>query len=407
VPAADSYSLLAREPGYARFVVAATTARVADEMFSVGIVLLVLEQTGSATYAGALVAAITFPSLVTGPLLGAWLDLRGRRKRLMIIDQALAGSALGFLALGVGHVPPAATIAVALVAGLTWPLSFGGFTSLIPAIVRPEFLPRANALEATSLNVALIAGPLLAGAIAAAAGPQTAVLTEAGLTLATLGLLIGFDALDSGPVRAGGTLLGVARDGLRTILITPALRGTTVAGMFSLFGIGFLAVGFPVFCSERLDVERSAAGLLWAAFAVGSTVGALGLVRLQRRLPPERIVVAGLVAFGTLMLPLPLAASLPVALVLVAVAAVADGPALTATFAVRQDWAPPDLQGQIFTTGAAMKVGSFALGSATGGALVAGVGPSGTLLATAGVVLLGAAAGHLAGRGRVPARAPA
>ena len=403
MPAAPSYSRLAREPGYPRFVAAATMARIADEMFSVGIVLLTLERTGSAALAGAIVGAITFPSLVTGPLLGAWLDLHGRRRALMMLDQALASGALAFLAFGIGNVPGGVAIAVALVAGLTWPLSFGGFTSLIPAIVRPEYLPRANALEATSLNVALIAGPLLAGAIAATAGPQAAVLTEAGLTFATLGLLAGFEALDRGPTRSAGSLVEVAREGLRTIVVTPALRGTTVAGMVSLFGVGFLAVGFPYFCSEELGVERSASGLLWAAFAVGSTIGALALVGVQRRYEPQRVVLLGLVAFGALMLPLPLAGTLPVALVLVAVAALADGPALSATFAVRQNWAPADLHGQIFTTAAAMKVGSFALGSAAGGALVTGIGAGGTLLAAAGVNLLAALAGHVAGRGRVPA----
>ena len=66
---------------------AATLARVSDEMFSVGVVLLVLDRTGSAGLAGATVAAITLPSLMTGPLLGAWLDLTGRRRWLMVFDQ--------------------------------------------------------------------------------------------------------------------------------------------------------------------------------------------------------------------------------------------------------------------------------------------------------------------------------
>ena len=66
---------------------AATLARVSDEMFSVGVVLLVLDRTGSAGLAGATVAAITLPSLISGPLLGAWLDLTGRRRTLMVIDQ--------------------------------------------------------------------------------------------------------------------------------------------------------------------------------------------------------------------------------------------------------------------------------------------------------------------------------
>jgi MFS family permease len=367
-------------------------------MFSVGVVLLTLERTGSAALAGAIVGAITFPSLVTAPLLGAWLDLHGRRKALMMLDQGVAGFALIFLAFGIGHVPSVAVVAVALLAGLTWPLSFGGFTSLIPVLVSDELLPRANALEATSLNLALIVGPLLAGAISAAASPQAAVLTEAGLTLSTLLLLVGFHALDHGPTRDAGSLLEVARDGLRELVRVPALRGTTAAGMLSLVGAGFLTVAFPLFCEQHLDASRSASGLLWAAVALGSTVGALAFVGVQQRRPPQQVVIVSLLVYGVLMLPWPLAASLPVALVLVAVASIAEGPSLSATFAVRQDWAPADLQGQIFTTAAGMKVGSFALGSAIAGPLVTGIGSAATLLTAAGLNFVAAAAGALTGR---------
>jgi predicted MFS family arabinose efflux permease len=363
------------------------------------VVLLTLERTGSVVLAGVMVGAITFPSLITAPLLGGWLDLHGRRRALMMLDQVLAGGAVTFLALGIGNVPDVAVVAVALLAGLTWPLSFGGFTSLIPAIVSDDLLPRANALEATSLNMALIAGPLLAGGLAAAFSPETAVLTEAALTFAVLFLLIGFEALDSGPKRDAGSLLEVVRDGLRVLLSSPALRGTTLAGMISLIGPGMLAVAFPLWCSRELGVEESAAGLLWAAFAVGSTVGALALVGVQRRYPPQRVVLIGLGLFGVLMLTWPLAASLPAAIALVAVATFADGPALSATFAVRQEWAPRDLQGQIFTTAAGMKVGCFALGSATAGPLIHGLGVEGTLVVAAALNFVAVLGGWLAGRG--------
>ena len=95
----------ARQPGYPLFISAATLARVADEMFSVGVVLLVLDRTDSPALAGATVAAVTLPSLVTGPLLGAWMDLTGRRRSLMVFDQlAIAASVLGILLLA-GNVP--------------------------------------------------------------------------------------------------------------------------------------------------------------------------------------------------------------------------------------------------------------------------------------------------------------
>jgi MFS family permease len=405
--AATGFGRLAGEPGYLRFVGAATFARVADEMFSVGVVLLALERTGSATVAGFLVAAITLPSLVTAPLLGAWLDLRGRRKALMMLDQALAAAALVAIALLLGHAPDALLVAVTFLAGLTWPLSFGGFTSLIPVLVPDELLPRANAVEATSFNVALIAGPLLAGAIAGIAGPEAAVLTEAALTLFTLVLLVRFDALDSGPVRRADSLMRVVRDGLRSLVEVPELLGVTVAGALGLAGVGFLTVAFPFFCVEHLHASRNASGALWAAFALGSTIGALALIQLQRRYKAHNVVLVSMVVFGVAMLPWVLAGSLTVAVALVVIGSVADGPGLAATFAVRQDWAPRDLQGQIFTTAGGVKVGCFALGAAAAGPLVTGIGSTGAILASAGMSLVGAAVGWALTRGSARARRPA
>src|SRR5258705_9034285 len=96
---------LRREPGYPLFWATATVTRLADEMMSVGVVLLVLERTGSAALAGATVAAVTLPSIVTGPLLGAWLDRTSSRRRLMMLDQVLAALSLVSIALLAGNAP--------------------------------------------------------------------------------------------------------------------------------------------------------------------------------------------------------------------------------------------------------------------------------------------------------------
>ena len=157
---------------------------------------------------------------------------------------------------------------------------------------------------------------------------------EAGLALAALALIVRIPGLDSPPERADErTLWSIAADGLRQIVLVPQLRGVTAAAAIGLGGLGLLTVAFPLFAVDHLGVERSAAGYMWAAFAVGSTLGALSLVRIQRRFPPERIVLTGYAVFGLLMLSWPLAGSLPVFLALVSLAALVDGPALAAQFA--------------------------------------------------------------------------
>jgi MFS family permease len=390
----DSLRRLRAQPGYLGFVSAATLARVSDEMFAVGVVLLVLDRTGSAALAGATVAAITFPSLVSGPLLGAWLDLTGRRRSLMVIDQIVIASVLVALVLLVGNAPNWLIPLVVLPAGITYPLSFGGFTSMIPSLVPGELLPPANALETTSFNAALVTGPALAGTLSGAITPATPLIVEAALALAALALIVRIPGLDRAPEHAPErTLWSVAGDGLRTIVAVPALRAVTATAAFGMMGLGLLTVAFPLFAVEHLGVERSAAGFMWAAFAVGSTLGALSLVRMQRRFPSERIVFTGYALFGLLMLTWPLAEVLPLFLALIALAALADGPALAAQFAVRQHHVPPSLYGQVFTTAVGLKVGSLALGAAVAGAVVTGLGSAEAIMLAATMQLVGSVVG--------------
>src|SRR3954447_5762434 len=73
-----------RTPGLAVLFTASTTARLANESARVALVLLVLDRTGSPALAGALVAALTLPALVTGPLLGAWLDRTSHRRAAFV-----------------------------------------------------------------------------------------------------------------------------------------------------------------------------------------------------------------------------------------------------------------------------------------------------------------------------------
>jgi predicted MFS family arabinose efflux permease len=308
----------------------------------------------------------------------------------------------------VGRVADPLVIVVVLCAGLTWPLSFGGFTSLIPTIVPERLLIPANAIEATTLNLALIVGPAIAGTISAVWSPAAALATEAALTLLAGILILGLPALDRTPTRRAASLWQVVGDGLRLLVTDRPLRGITLAGAMSMVGVGLLIVAFPFLAGDALGVGRNQAGDLWAALAFGSTMGALGLIRLQRRWASERIVLWALAIFGVLMLSWPLAQSLPVALVLVAIAGIADGPGLAATFAVRQQTVPRDLQGQVFTTAAGLKVGCFALGSALGGPIVSGLGARPAIVIAAGIQLVAAVAGFAAMRGRAgaPAASP-
>jgi predicted MFS family arabinose efflux permease len=393
-----TFARLRTQPGYPLFFTTATITRFADDMFAVGTVLLVLDRTGSAPLAGAVVAAVTFPSIVTGPVLGAWLDRARSRRRIMIFDQVLAASTLVALVALAGRAPDWTLPLVAVCAGVTWPLSFGGFTSLIPTLVSEDLLAPANAFEATSFNMAIIAGPALAGAISATAGPDVSLLVEAALTVGAIAMIARIPALDRPTTQPASRPLGdIVRAGLRHVASVAPLRSVTVGGAISLGGLGLLTVAFPFFV-DALGHDRSGAGFLWAAFAAGSTFGAIALVRLQTIVRPHVLVFVAIASLGSLMLLWPLAQTLPVAMALILLAGLVDGPGFSAQFAVRQRHTPRELYGQVFTTAASLKVGSYAVGAAFAGPAVVALGARGTLVLAACIQFVAVAVGFTLAR---------
>src|SRR5204862_411344 len=139
--------------------------------------------------AGATIAAATLPGMLSGPVIGAWLDRTGRRSLIYKVDRLLLGAVLLAILAAAGHTANFVVPLLAFITGLTLPVTVTGFTSMIPLIVEEEILPSANAVEAASLNVALIGGPALAGIVAAGAGPPAAIVVEVALTLVALVLI--------------------------------------------------------------------------------------------------------------------------------------------------------------------------------------------------------------------------
>lgn len=359
-------------------------------------VLLALARTHDASVAGLVVTGYTLPALASGPLLGAWLDrTRRRRAALAANELVLAASMLGLVG-ALGRAPTAVCVAIAAAAGITLPLTSAGFTSLIPHLVPPGRLGRANTLDAVSFNATAVLGPAVAGTVAAAVSPAAATLTTAVIALAAVPATLALRMPPTlGADHAAAGVLATARAGLRQMARTPPLRGGTVTTVGAQFAQGIFAVGLPLF-AVHLGHSSSAGGALYAALEVGGIAGALAAGWSMARRPPEWVIIAYTALFGVGIVTWPLAHTLPVATVLVAAAGVLSGPVLVATFALRQRHAPGNLLAQVSTTGASLKIGAYALGAAAGGWLVPVAGAVWALVVVAALHLASALAGRLA-----------
>ncbi|MBV8941825.1 MAG: MFS transporter [Solirubrobacterales bacterium] len=382
-PDTGTWAGLIRHPGYARYFVAVALARVPTTMWAVAVALLVLERTGNLSLVGITVAAGSLPAALTGPLLGAWLDITRSRRVLIALDQLTAIAALVGILLVAGHGPNWALPALGVAYGLTSPLSMGAFRSVLPELVGADLLPKANTMEATSINLAYIVGPAAAGAIAGVAGAATAVEVQIGLFAATIALTITAEVFELRPsARPTAGLMGSVRDGLRALWRIVPLRAVSASSLFSVMGWGTLNVGFPAF-AIALGAGAHASGYLWAAVSVGSVVSAFAFAGLANRLSTVALMAGSSVAMACSAMLWPLAGNLSVAIVLVTLTGLLEGPALAAFFTLRQRYTPPQLRGQVFSTVGSLTLAGMAIGSAIAGPVHAALGTDATLMAFA------------------------
>jgi MFS family permease len=361
----NSFRRLWRRPGYPGFVLTVALSRTSALMFNTAGVLLVLVRTGSAPLAGATAAAAVVPGALMGPFIGAWVDLARRRRALIVFDQILSVLALLAIVALAGHAPNWTVPTVTVLYGITRPFSTGSFFSALAEISGPELLDQASAAEATSLNLAVLIGPALAGALAGVIGAAPTVELQAGLTVFVAVLVAINPAFDARPVDHAESVSHALRTGLVALARERVLLATSFSSSLAAFGWGLMLVGFPLYVVQTLHGRAHASGYLWAAVAGGSILGTFVLHR------PPRLRRVGL-SYGILGLSAllwPLAGTLAIGILLVGLTGFLEGPAYSGTIALRQRHTPPAVRAQVMTTLTGVSGLTLAAGAALGGAV--------------------------------------
>ncbi|MFD8479391.1 MFS transporter [Kitasatospora sp. NPDC059673] len=172
--------------------------------------------------------------------------------------------------------------------------------------------------------------------------------------------------------------------GLRALTSRPALARATLSSVGACAGQGMLAACLPLL-GERTLGGASRGPLLLTCTAVAALLTNAALARRPHLLAPDAAVrIGALVQAAALALAATGANGRPWVLLLAAtLAGLGDGPLLTGLFAVRHREAPAHLRGQIFTTGASLKITAFALGTALAGPIATHSAPTALVLAAA------------------------
>lgn len=375
----------------------AVVARAGDEMSGPALLLAGYAMAGSTIEASSLLAGITISAAVGGPVLGALLDRAARPGRLLAWALLLYAMGLAVLLAGLGRIPFAVTILIAVVTGLFGPALSGGWTAQLPRVMLGDHLPRANALDAMTFSVASLAGPALAGGVAEAWGAPSAVV--ACVVLISLALPAAWmlpvrpdrSASPAHPVRVRGrqatSVITDVAAGMRTIVSRPALARATLSSVVSCVATGMLTACIPLL-GERVLGGAGRGAMLLSCAAVSALLANAALVRFPRSVTPDTMIWVGAL-LQAVALALATTGSPVVLIAAVLIAGAGEGPQLAALFAIRHRESPERLRGQIFTTGASLKITGFALGAVIAGPLVPWSLP-GTLALAASVAALAA-----------------
>ena len=391
--------------GLRGYLAGATAARAGDEMSGPALLLLGFAVTGRPAAGSGLLASLMIAGAVGGPVFGALLDRSRRPDRLLA--RTLVAYALGIVAVqaAAGRLPMPALAAIALLAGLFNPAVTGGWTAQLPRVVTGRELDRGSALDALTFSAASLAGPALAAGVAAGLGARAAVLTAAALVMLAVPSACSLSRYRPGAGQRRVALRRQMAAGFAVIAARRPLLRATVTSVVSYAGIGMLLVCCPLLGAQRLgDPARGA--LLISAMAVASLAANALLARGAGRDSASRggpgradaLVLGSTLVMGASMAA---AAAVPgwLTLAAVALAGAGEGPQLTALFAIRHRETPARMRGQVYTTAASLKIAGLAAGAALGGPL-AGHSVTTCLLAAAGIELLAAASGLLAGTSR-------
>ncbi|MEU2584423.1 MFS transporter [Streptomyces avermitilis] len=371
------------------YLAGAALARAGDEMSGPALLLAGLTITGSAVEASWLLAGSTVSAAVGGPLLGAFLDRAARPGRLLAGALAFYGTGLAVVLVGLGRLPLALTVSIAALAGLFGPALSGGWTAQLPRAVTPAGLPRANALDAMTFNLASLLGPALAGGLAQLLGAPGAMVVA--VVLIGLAMPMAWRLPPGpGPAPGGTSVVADLAAGIRCIARTRPLARATLTSVISCAAQGMLVTCAPLLGERVLDGAGHGAMLL-SCTAVSALAANAVLARRPGAPAPDTLIRYGALVQAAALL---LAATVHPALVVAAafIVGAGEGPQLTALFAVRHREAPEHLRGQIFTTGASLKITGFAVGAAVAGP-VATWSLRAALLTAAGVAVGAAVAG--------------
>ena len=343
-------------------------------------------------------------TLLLGGLLSDWL----RPRRVMLLADIMRALLVGVLVVLVftGRTGVLPLCAVAAPLGAFAGLFLPAYYAVLPEILGADALQAGNALNTSSLQLALLIGSGLAGVVVSRLQSGPAFVVDA-LTFVVSALTLILMRGEHRPAEAvtaqkEQALAQEASGGESTFAqditfwrLIRTWRLLQVAFLVIVFGNflfnGLFEVALPTLARDQFMSGAGGYGLLLAMFGAGSLLGGLLAGSLGKIAHRGLLMLTCIMTLGVLYSFVPFAGGLPGAALLIGCAGLTNGMLTVLAFTVMQQQAPPHLLGRLLGIFLFASLGLYPLSVALVGVVSSHVGPV-ILFPISGAMMLGAAA---------------
>jgi MFS family permease len=309
--------VLKNRPFLALWLAQAVT-QIGGNMVIYGLTVIIFSATQSNAAVSVLLLTFLVPAVIFSAVAGVYVDRHDRRWILITTNLLRAGAfALIFIAHDQLLVVYAMNIFVSTVTTFFGPAE----AATIPYLVPRNQLVAANSLFTLTLNAAFALGfALLGPLVVTLAGPNALILMVAGSYLFAAFLCVTLPSAKPenaddrsarqavvAAERAVGSTLGQLREGLSYIRAHRNISWSLIYLGITASLIGVLGVLGPDFATEALGLAPKDFVVVVLPLGVGIVVGILLLNAYGTLLPRRRVIEAGLLALGVLLMVLAVA----------------------------------------------------------------------------------------------------
>jgi MFS family permease len=393
---------LRQYPAFRRLWLGTMLSRTGSAMTAFAVTLQVYDLTRSTAAVGGIGLASLIPLLLITLPGGTLADRVDRRKLVLAVTVGQAAvSAVLFVLAAVGGASLWPLYALVAVESALGAVNAPARQTFIPRLVPKDQLATAMALNRIIFQVVMIAGPSLAGVIAAGAGLRGCYLAD---TLSFAGALWGVGRMPAMPPESAApgepgeprrSGLALTLEGLAFIRRTPVLCGAFLADVNATFFALPVSL-FPAINAARFGGSPRTLGLFTAAIGVGGLVSAIFAGPLRHASRYGLVMLACVAVWGGAFAVFAVAPSLWLTLLALAVAGLADTFTVVVRSMIVQAATPDAFRGRVNAADFLVGAGGSELGSLEAGLVGSLASPvtsalSGGLLTVAGALAIGAA----------------